>query len=54
MKIRRRDFIKSVGAAGAGALVFNPALSAFAKSDTGVADVKPDGWYPSTCQGCTT
>ncbi|VAW23663.1 Respiratory arsenate reductase, Mo binding subunit (ArrA) [hydrothermal vent metagenome] len=54
MKVRRRDFLKSVGAAGAGAFVFNPAISAFAKSQESVDEIKPDGWYPSTCQGCTT
>lgn len=54
MKVRRRDFLKSMCAVTAGAFVFNPALSAFAQSDTSLADIKPDGWYPSTCQGCTT
>lgn len=54
MKLRRRDFLKSIGVAGAGVLVFNPAVSAFAKSDKDVSEIKPDGWYPSTCQGCTT
>ncbi len=54
MKLRRRDFLKSIGVAGAGALIFNPAINAFAESGENIIDIKPDGWYPSTCQGCTT
>ena len=54
MKIKRRDFLRSIGAAGTGMLLFNPAVHAFTKSETAISEVKPDGWYPSTCQGCTT
>lgn len=54
MKVVRRDFLKLVCAAGAGTLIFNPAINVFAQSEVNLNDIKPDGWYPSTCQGCTT
>lgn len=60
MKIRRRQFIKTVGVIGAGTMVFNPVLKAFAdekksKSNFGRRSTEDIGtWYASTCQGCTT
>ena len=55
MKLRRRDFLKTGAVIGAGAMVFNPAIGAFAKA-TGKKKTREraEGWYPSTCQGCTT
>ena len=55
MEIKRREFIKTMGVIGVGALVFNPILDAFAETDGKKKGVKDIGtWYPSTCQGCTT
>ena len=55
MKVRRRDFIKTMGAVGVGVAIYNPALEAFAALPADASGDLLDGqWYPSTCQGCTT
>lgn len=69
MKLRRRDFLKSMGLAGAGSLMFSPAVKAFteSKKNKEVMPLAPQSvkdlpeqpldigtWTPSTCQGCTS
>jgi anaerobic selenocysteine-containing dehydrogenase len=54
MKVRRRDFIKSMAVAGVGAYTFNPALGAFSKAKKPASVSAAGEWLPSTCQGCTT
>ena len=55
MKVRRRDFIKTMGAVGVGVAIYNPALEAFAALPADGSGNSLDGqWYPTTCQGCTT
>ncbi|MBI2968285.1 MAG: molybdopterin-dependent oxidoreductase [Bacteroidetes bacterium] len=54
MKIKRRDFIRSIGVAGTGMVVFNPVLNAFGKAKPKNAKLDIGTWVPSTCQGCTT
>ena len=55
MKLRRRDFLKTGAVIGAGTMVFNPAISAFAKTTVKKKGrEREEGWYPSVCQGCTT
>ncbi|MCK8825009.1 molybdopterin-dependent oxidoreductase [Fuchsiella alkaliacetigena] len=60
MKLSRRDFLK-VSAATTGGLAVagltgcrddEPELDSLAEAEEIVAE--EDGWYPSTCQGCTT
>lgn len=58
MKIKRRDFLKATGAAGAALTISQPLLNAFAsKVDAGtdekIASVTEGRWIPSTCQSCT-
>jgi anaerobic selenocysteine-containing dehydrogenase len=54
MKIRRREFLKTTVLAGIGMMVYNPLLNAFAARVDRRPVLRQDGWYPSTCQGCTT
>ena len=56
MEIRRREFIKTMGVIGVGALVFSPILEAFAAEEgkKGLKAGDVGTWYASTCQGCTT
>ncbi len=54
MKVKRRTFLKTTAVAGAGLIAFNPVLSVFGKATSGVNKTRAEGWYPSTCQGCTT
>lgn len=55
MKIKRRDFLKTTTIAGTGIMAFNPVLSVFGKTNGQQGPkVKEEGWYASTCQGCTT
>ena len=54
MKVKRRDFLKTAGVVGAGVLLYNPALEAFAKAKPGKAKKLSTGWVSTTCQGCTT
>nr|MBC8344308.1 molybdopterin-dependent oxidoreductase [Bacteroidota bacterium] len=53
MKVRRRDFLKTMGAVGVGMFVFSPALGAFEKN-SGSKTLTTDNWVASTCQGCTS
>jgi len=54
MKLKRRDFLKTSMFAGVGLATFNPALNAFSKGSGKRSFFREEGWYPSTCQGCTT
>ncbi len=55
MKIKRRDFLKTTTVAGTGLMAFNPVLSVFGKANgKNGQPSREEGWYPSTCQGCTT
>lgn len=55
MEIKRRDFIRTFGAAGAGLLVFNPVISAFSRDAQQLARYRNSGqWIASSCSGCTT
>ncbi len=54
MKLKRRDFLKTSALAGVGLMVFNPMLNAFAGKVGKRKLFRDEGWYPSTCQGCTT
>lgn len=53
MKIRRRDFLKTVGVLGVGAMTFNPVLNAFGKGSKKLG-ARAGAWIATTCQGCTT
>ncbi len=54
MKVKRRDFVKSMAVVGAGVYTFNPALGAFSKAKKPASASSAGEWFPSTCQGCTT
>ena len=56
MKFKRRDFLKATFAAGAGAAVAVPGMSAFAAESGMKNRVGATGgtWKATTCQGCTT
>ncbi|UCE38992.1 MAG: molybdopterin-dependent oxidoreductase, partial [Thermoplasmata archaeon] len=54
MKIKRRSFLKTVGLFGVGVLSYNPALGAFSETLAQEENPASGGWYPTTCQGCTT
>jgi len=54
MKLKRRDFLRSSAMAGVGLMAFNPILEAFATGVVKKKHFRAEGWYPSTCQGCTT
>ena len=57
MKVKRRDFLKAVVAAGAAVALNGPVLNVFANGKdqkTGSGGTEPGQWIPSACQGCTT
>ncbi len=54
MEIRRRDFLKTLGISGAGLLVFNPVIKAFASTKKSAKAAAVGKWIPSACSGCTT
>ncbi len=59
MEIKRRDFLKITGAAGAALTMSLPALNAFASTGESPAEALTAAestqgqWIPSTCQSCT-
>jgi len=52
MKIKRRDFLKGMAAAGVIATIDGPMLNSLAFAANGKASVGT--WLPTSCQGCTT
>lgn len=54
MKIQRRDFLKSTLVAGAGVMTLGPYTSVFGNKQANRTKRLTEGWYPSTCMGCTT
>ncbi len=52
MKIKRRDFLKGMAAAGILATIDGPMLNSLAFAANGKASVGT--WLPTSCQGCTT
>jgi anaerobic selenocysteine-containing dehydrogenase len=52
MRIKRRDFLKGMAAAGVLATIDGPMLNSLAFAQRGKASVGT--WMPTSCQGCTT
>lgn len=55
MKIKRREFLRTIGLAGVGVMVLNPVLEAFAGTGKSTKKLLSTGkWIPSGCHGCTS